>query len=87
MEPSETVTVTKNEHLTALNRPDNYILAIVSVDGNRAHVTYLTRAISANPDFASINTNFSVSLLRQSAKEVFEQDILLSKDTCFHIPP
>lgn len=84
---AETVTVTRNEHLTALNRPDNYILAIVSVDGNRVHVTYLTRAISANPDFASINTNFSVSLLRQSAKEVFEQDILLSKDTGFHIPP
>ena len=30
---AKTVTVTKNEILTALNKPDDFILAIVEVDG------------------------------------------------------
>ena len=41
IEGSETVTVTKNEIITALNKPDNYILAVVEVPpsgGNRRFV-------------------------------------------------
>src|SRR5215211_4837221 len=38
-----TVTVTKNEILTALNKSDDFILALVEVDGDFGTVTYLTR--------------------------------------------
>lgn len=69
---SETVTVTRNEQLTALNSPDNYILALVSVDGEKAHVIYLMRAFANNPDFASVNTTFSVSSLMQRAEKIHE---------------
>ena len=31
---ADTVTLTKNEILTALNKPDEFILAIVEVDGD-----------------------------------------------------
>lgn len=44
---ASTVTVTKNEILTALNSPENFILAIVTVGGNSTHVVYLkTLAVS-----------------------------------------
>ena len=69
---SETVTVTRNEQLTALNRPDNYILAFVTVDGESAHVTYLLRAFVDNPDFASVHTTFNVSSLMQRAEKIYE---------------
>ncbi len=43
---AETVTVTKNEILTALNKPDDFILAVVIVDGNDATTThYIHEAI------------------------------------------
>ena len=32
---AETVTVTRNEILTALNKPDDFILAVVEVDGDQ----------------------------------------------------
>ncbi|MBR2773493.1 MAG: DUF3883 domain-containing protein [Selenomonadaceae bacterium] len=37
---ASTETVTKNEILTALNSPENFILAIVTVGGNSTHVVY-----------------------------------------------
>jgi hypothetical protein len=35
------VTVSKNEIPTAFNKPDEYILAIVEVDGGHTKTTYL----------------------------------------------
>jgi hypothetical protein len=35
IEGAETVTVTKNEILTALNKPDNFVLALVQVPTDR----------------------------------------------------
>jgi len=37
------VTVSKNEILTALNTPNEYILAIVEVDGWQIHIIYLKK--------------------------------------------
>ena len=34
---AETVTITKNEILTALNKPDEFILAVMTADGELAH--------------------------------------------------
>jgi len=46
-----TVIVTKNEILTALNKPDDFILAIVEVDGETTRTHYITRPFQREPDF------------------------------------
>ncbi|HEX5414077.1 MAG TPA: helicase-related protein, partial [Chloroflexota bacterium] len=47
---ADTVTVTKNEILTALNKPEDFVLAIVEVDGEVAgDPLYLRRPFSAEP--------------------------------------
>ena len=48
---STTVTVSKNEILTALNKPDEFILAIVEVDGSFTHTIYLKHPFTNAPDF------------------------------------
>ena len=49
------VTVTKNEILTALNEQehDQFILAIVEVDGDSTHTLYLKQPFHKQPDFAA----------------------------------
>ncbi len=59
---AETITVTKNEILYSLNKPDNYILAIVAfLDGGKHQVHYIRRPFQREPDFGvtSVNYNFS----------------------------
>ena len=63
-----TVTVTKNEILTALNRPDDFILAIVVValDGNDSEQTatwYIQRPFHREPDFGVTSVNYSLDQL------------------------
>ena len=43
------VIVTKNEILTALNKPEDFILAIVFVDGERAETTISVNPSTKNP--------------------------------------
>ncbi|MBM3464271.1 MAG: DUF3883 domain-containing protein, partial [Armatimonadetes bacterium] len=64
---ANTVTVTKNEILTSLNKPDEFILALVEFlegDGHRVH--YVRRPFRREPDFGvtSVNYDFSELLLR-----------------------
>lgn len=56
-----TVTVTKNEILTALNKPDDYILAIVEVDGEETHTIYFRRPFKYEPDFAATSVNYDIT--------------------------
>ena len=44
-----TVIVTNNEVLTALNKPDDFILAIVLVDGETTTPYYIPNRSNANP--------------------------------------
>src|SRR5262245_48644509 len=61
---ADTVTVTKNEILTALNKPDDYILALVFVGENGAEKPhYLLRPFEQEPDFATASVNFKVKEL------------------------
>jgi hypothetical protein len=61
---AETVTVTKNEILTGLNRPDAYILAIVFVEGGAAETpVYLHRPFSQEPEFGAASVNFKLAEL------------------------
>src|SRR5207253_3692491 len=61
-----TVTVTRNEILYSLNKPDDFILAIVEFDGDAHRVHYLRRPFQKEPDFGvtSVNYDFSELLTR-----------------------
>ncbi|MGI8477774.1 MAG: helicase-related protein [Thermomicrobiales bacterium] len=63
---AETVTVTKNEILTALNKPDDFILALVEVDGDHGSVTYLAQPFASPPDFAAASVNYEIKKLLAS---------------------
>ena len=56
-----TVTVTKNEILTAFNKPEEYILAIVEIDGDTTTTTYLQRPFQERPDFAATSVNYNIA--------------------------
>jgi len=61
---ANTVTVTKNEILTALNKPEQYILAIVQVDSQQAtNITYVYDPFGREPDFGVTSVNYLLSEL------------------------
>lgn len=68
-----TVTVSKNEILAALNKPDEYILAIVMVDGDKIKTTYLQCPFTATPDFGAVSVNYKISDLLRKGKCVLER--------------
>jgi hypothetical protein len=58
---ADTVTVTKNEILTALNKPEDFILALVFIglDG-AAKPQYLAKPFEQEPDFATASVTFRI---------------------------
>jgi hypothetical protein len=64
---AKTVTVTKNEILTALNKPEEFILAIVELDGDAAKVHYVRRPFQREPDFGVTSCNYAIEELLQQA--------------------
>ncbi len=63
-----TVTVSKNEILTALNKPDEFILAIVEVDGTNTNTIYLKKPFQNAPDFTATSVNFDIQDLIKNAE-------------------
>ncbi len=64
---ADTITVTKNEILYSLNKPDDFILAMVELGPNASHDTrYLRRPFQREPDFGvtSVNYDFAELLAR-----------------------
>jgi len=64
---AESITVTRNEILYSLNKPDDYILAIVEfIDEANHQVHYLREPFRREPDFGvtSVNYNFAELLAR-----------------------
>jgi superfamily II DNA or RNA helicase len=64
---AETITVTRNEILYSLNKPDDFILAIVEfVDAETHRVHYVRRPFQREPDFGvtSVNYDFPELLVR-----------------------
>jgi superfamily II DNA or RNA helicase len=62
-----TITVTKNEILYSLNKPENFILAIVELlEGDAHRVHYVRRPFQREPDFGvtSVNYDFAELLTR-----------------------
>ena len=67
------VTVTKNEILTALNEPKQFILAIVEVDGDSTHTLYLKQPFHKQPDFAATSANYDIAELVGGATIILER--------------
>jgi hypothetical protein len=66
VEGAETVTVTQNEILTALNKPDDFVLALVEVDGAKTVTHYIIRPFSSKPDFEATSVNYNITKLLAS---------------------
>src|SRR5208337_5397121 len=61
---ADTVTVTKNEILYSLNKPDDFILALVVFNGDGSHqVRYLRRPFQREPDFDVTSVNYGLAEL------------------------
>jgi hypothetical protein len=60
---AKTVTITKNEILTALNKPDEFILVVVEVDGETTKPYYVRHPFQREPDFGVTSVNYALSTL------------------------
>jgi superfamily II DNA or RNA helicase len=61
---ADTITVTKNEILYSLNKPDDFILAIVEFRGeDLRQVHYVRRPFQREPDFGVTSVNYNMSEL------------------------
>jgi len=67
---ADTITVTKNEILYSLNKPDDFVLAIVEFlpeNGHRVH--YLRAPFQREPDFGATSVNYDFAKLLARAEE------------------
>lgn len=67
---ADTITVTRNEILTALNKPDDYILALVSFEtDDRYQVRYIRHPFQREPDFGVTSVQYQVTELLSRGEE------------------
>ena len=67
---ADTITVTRNEILYSLNKPEDFILAIVEFMGNNDYrVHYLRQPFRREPDFGVTSVNYSFAELIDRAGE------------------
>jgi len=66
---ARTVTITKNEIITGLNKPDEFILALVIIDQDRTEVRYCRTPFEREPDFKATSVNYDLDKLLAQAKE------------------
>lgn len=67
------VTVSKNEILFGRTNTDNYILAIVEVDGDKTKTVYLKRPFKNPVDFSVTSVNFDIEDLIRDAEIIYEE--------------
>ena len=67
---ADSITVTKNEILTSLNKPEDFILAIVEFYDEKNHkVHYIRRPFQREPDFGVTSVDYDFkTLLKMSAE-------------------
>ena len=72
---ANTVTISKNEILTGLNKTEEFILAIVEVDGQNTKTVYLKNPFKgmAKPAFAEVSRNFNIMDLISNAEIVYQE--------------
>ena len=66
---AQSVTITKNEILTCLNKPDEYILALCLIDGENVEVRHVRKPFVREPDFGATSVNYDLDKLLAQAKE------------------
>jgi hypothetical protein len=66
---AETITVTRNEILYSLDKPDDFILAIVEFDGDHHRTHYIRRPFHREPDFGVTSVNYSFAELLARAED------------------
>lgn len=71
---STTVTVSHNEVMCALNRPDSFILALVEVDGDVTRTTYIKRPFTNPPDYTVASTNYDIARLKEAGDVILERE-------------
>lgn len=64
-----TICVTRNEILTSLNKPDDYILAIVSLDNDQYPTRYVRNPFQREPDFGVTSVNYGIADLLKRAED------------------
>lgn len=77
-----TITVTRNEILYSLNKPDDFILAIVEfLDGDSHRVHYVRQLFQREPDFGvtSVNYDFVELLARAKVIQISRGDAELAE--------
>ena len=68
VEGARTVTITKSEILTALNKPDAFLLAIVEVVGESTKApVYIRQPFQKEPDFGVTSVNYNITELLSRA--------------------
>ena len=70
-----TVTISRNEIMTALNIPDQYILALVAVEGEKTIVTYCTKMFTKEPEWATASWNMVTNRLLKQSTIVYDERI------------
>jgi hypothetical protein len=66
---AKTVTITKNEILTGLNKPEQFILALVILDSDTTDVRYVRVPFEKEPDFKATSVNYNLAMLLAQARE------------------
>ncbi len=69
IEDADTVTITKNEILTGLNKPEDFILAIGLVNGDAVELRYVRKPFDKEPDFKATSVNYDLAKLLALGKE------------------
>lgn len=70
---ADTVTVSKNEIMTALNKPEEFLLAVVEVDGRKTRTIYLKTPFKNEPDFTATSVNYNIRDLIGQSQIVLEK--------------
>jgi hypothetical protein len=66
---ADTVTVTKNEILYSLNKPEDFILALVVAEDDGSHrVRYVRKPFQREPDFGVTSVNYAFADLLTRAE-------------------
>ncbi|MBZ0154711.1 MAG: DUF3883 domain-containing protein [Alphaproteobacteria bacterium] len=66
---ASTITVTRNEILYSLNKPEDFILAIVEFMGDTHRVHYIRQPFHREPDFGVTSVNYDFSELLAKAEK------------------
>lgn len=59
------VTVTRNEILTALNKPEDFILAISQIENGQGKLLYIRQPFQLEPEFSVESVNYKLQELLQ----------------------